>query len=145
MTPFGFAGGLYDPTTSLERFGTRDYDASVGRWAAKDFARFAGGMNLYGYVLNDPVDFWDDDGMQLTSPQYQLALFCLAYPQNPICGPAGPSPQQRCYYDCTAEGARVTNECRSRGGCYAESPEGCIQQGKDATSECRQRRNCLTF
>ncbi len=32
LTPFGFAGGLYDKDTGLVRFGTRDYDASVGRW-----------------------------------------------------------------------------------------------------------------
>jgi RHS repeat-associated protein len=31
-SPFGFAGGLYDPDTKLTRFGARDYDASIGRW-----------------------------------------------------------------------------------------------------------------
>src|SRR5262249_35654150 len=30
--PFSFAGGLYDKDTGLVRFGTRDYDAQVGRW-----------------------------------------------------------------------------------------------------------------
>src|SRR5690606_18448517 len=30
--PFGFAGGLYDWSTGLVRFGARDYDAGVGRW-----------------------------------------------------------------------------------------------------------------
>jgi RHS repeat-associated protein len=37
--PFGFAGGLYDPDTQLVRFAARDYDASVGRWTAKDPGR----------------------------------------------------------------------------------------------------------
>ena len=36
LTPFGFAGGLYDKDTGLVRFGARDYDASVGRWTSKD-------------------------------------------------------------------------------------------------------------
>ena len=55
--PFGFAGGLYDPDTQLTRFGARDYDAQTGRWTAKDPIRFAGGdTNLYGYVVNDPVN-----------------------------------------------------------------------------------------
>lgn len=29
--PFGFAGGMYDRSTGLTRFGARDYDASSGR------------------------------------------------------------------------------------------------------------------
>jgi RHS repeat-associated protein len=60
--PFGFAGGLYDLDTGLVRFGARDYDASVGRWTSKDPIRFGGGMNLYGYVLSDPIDGIDPFG-----------------------------------------------------------------------------------
>jgi RHS repeat-associated protein len=63
--PFGFAGGLYDPDTGLTRFGARDYDAETGRWTAKDPVRFAGGAaNLYGYVLNDPMNRVDPRGLQ---------------------------------------------------------------------------------
>ena len=61
--PFGFAGGLYDTDTGLVRFGARDYDPETGRWTAKDPIRFAGGdPNLYGYVLNDPVNLVDPSG-----------------------------------------------------------------------------------
>ena len=63
--PFGFAGGVYDPDTRLTRFGARDYDAETGRWTAKDPIRFAGGdTNLYGYVLNDPVNWVDPAGLE---------------------------------------------------------------------------------
>jgi RHS repeat-associated protein len=62
--PFGYAGGLYDPDTKLVRFGARDYDAETGRWTAKDPLRFEGGdSNLYGYVLNDPVNAIDPSGL----------------------------------------------------------------------------------
>jgi RHS repeat-associated protein len=62
--PFRFAGGLYDPDTELVRFGFRDYDPDVGRWTAKDPIFFAGGdTDLYGYVLNDPVNAVDPDGL----------------------------------------------------------------------------------
>jgi RHS repeat-associated protein len=58
--PFGFAGGIQDPDTQLVRFGARDYDPEIGRWTTKDPIRFAGGdPNLYGYVLNDPVNLVD--------------------------------------------------------------------------------------
>jgi len=63
--PFGYAGGLYDKDTGLVRFGARDYDAQTGRWTVKDPILFAGGdTNLYGYVLNDPINFLDPDGLR---------------------------------------------------------------------------------
>jgi len=61
--PFGFAGGLYDQHTKLTRFGARDYDAETGRWTSKDPILFIGGdTNLYGYVLNEPVNDIDPIG-----------------------------------------------------------------------------------
>ncbi len=61
--PWG-AGGLYDADTKLTRFGYRDYDAYTGKWTAKDTIGFAGDdTNLYGYVLGDPVNFVDADGL----------------------------------------------------------------------------------
>ena len=65
--PFGFAGGIYDPDTKLTRFGARDYDAETGRWTAKDPILFEGGdSNLYGYVLQDPVNWGDPEGRDRT-------------------------------------------------------------------------------
>ncbi len=62
--PFGFAGGLYDAPTGLIRFGARDYDPVTARWTAKDPILFNGGdTNLYGYVINDPVNFIDPTGL----------------------------------------------------------------------------------
>jgi RHS repeat-associated protein len=61
--PFGFAGGLYDPDTSLTRFGVRDYDSQIGRWTARDPLAFGGGQaNLYIYAGNDPVNLVDPNG-----------------------------------------------------------------------------------
>jgi RHS repeat-associated protein len=64
--PFGFAGGLYDTQTKLIRFGARDYDAGIGRWARKDPIRFlSDDVNLYAYCLNDPLNWIDLLGFQL--------------------------------------------------------------------------------
>lgn len=69
--PFGFAGGLYDRDTALVRFGARDYDAETGRWLTKDPILFAGGdTNLYGYVLNDPVNLGDPAGLEPYTSTY---------------------------------------------------------------------------
>jgi len=65
--PFGFAGGIYDQHAKLIRFGARDYDPETGRWTNKDPIRFAGGdTNLYGYVLNDPINWIDENGLKGT-------------------------------------------------------------------------------
>lgn len=63
--PFGFAAGLNDLDTGLARFGARDYDAETARWTAKDPILFGGGnTNLYGYVLNDPINRIDPTGLE---------------------------------------------------------------------------------
>jgi RHS repeat-associated protein len=64
FVPFGFAGGLSDQDTGLVHFGARDYDPEIGRWTSKDPILFGGGdTNLYGYVMNDPINFIDPVGL----------------------------------------------------------------------------------
>jgi RHS repeat-associated protein len=71
--PFGFDGGLYDSATALVRFGSRDFDAKSGRWLGKDPVREAGGVNLYLYVNNDPLNQVDQNG------HFALSLGFLAF------------------------------------------------------------------
>lgn len=61
--PFGFAGGLWDRDTGIVKFGYRDYDPSVGRWASKDPVRFWGGLNFYEYMDGDPLNGSDPSGL----------------------------------------------------------------------------------
>ncbi|HET9530073.1 MAG TPA: RHS repeat-associated core domain-containing protein, partial [Blastocatellia bacterium] len=73
--PFGFAGGLYDRDTGLVRFGARDYDPATGRWTAKDPIMFDGGdTNLYGYVLGDPINLRDLNGLEPLTPSAGIGL-----------------------------------------------------------------------
>jgi RHS repeat-associated protein len=95
--PFGFAGGLYDQQTGLTRFGARDYDAQVGRWTAKDPIRFSGGdQNLYGYVLNNPINIADPTGLECPTSTSEprkkptpddIATICALLPTG--CGELG--------------------------------------------------------
>jgi RHS repeat-associated protein len=62
--PIGFAGGLIDQDTGLVHFGFREYSPEIGRWAAKDPILFWGGdTDLYGYCLNDPINWIDPWGL----------------------------------------------------------------------------------
>lgn len=45
-------------------FCARDYDPETGRWTIKDPILFEGGdTNFYGYVLNDPINEIDPEGL----------------------------------------------------------------------------------
>ncbi|MBS1961334.1 MAG: RHS repeat-associated core domain-containing protein [Bdellovibrionales bacterium] len=74
--PFGFAGCIYDQDSKLCHFGAREYDASTGRWLTKDPILFAGGdTNLYGYVLNDPINSIDSSGLSARDVELILKTF----------------------------------------------------------------------
>jgi RHS repeat-associated protein len=61
--PFGFAGGVYDVTTGIVRFGARDYDPTMRRWTQKDPRSIGGGQsNVYVYVGDDPINATDSSG-----------------------------------------------------------------------------------
>jgi len=60
--PWLFAGGSFDSTTGLYKFGMRYYDATVGRWTQADPKP---GPNLYVYAANNPVNQVDPSGADL--------------------------------------------------------------------------------
>ena len=63
--PFGYgaqAGYYTDLETGLILCTHRFYDPSNGRWLTRDPMGYAGGVNLYGYVGNDPVNKQDATG-----------------------------------------------------------------------------------
>jgi RHS repeat-associated protein len=68
--PFGFAGGIQDRDTGLVRFGARDYQPFTGRWVSKDPIRLRGGLNVYVYAANDPVDVFDLTGSRPVIDSY---------------------------------------------------------------------------
>jgi RHS repeat-associated protein len=62
INPFRFSTKYEDPETSLLYYGYRFYNPSTGRWLSRDPIEEAGGMNLYAYVENDPINYIDTDG-----------------------------------------------------------------------------------
>lgn len=78
--PFGFAGGVWDKDAGLVRFGARDYDPETGRWTRKDPILFSGDdTNLYGYVMNDPINYVDYTGESRTG--YVKTMFWVLLDQ----------------------------------------------------------------
>ena len=49
--------------SGLYLMGHRHYDATLGRFLSRDPIGFAGGLNLYEYAANSPVDTVDPEGL----------------------------------------------------------------------------------
>jgi RHS repeat-associated protein len=62
---FSYAG---DVETGLILLGHRYYDATEGRFVTRDPINFVGGIDLYAYVGNNPVQRVDPDGYDGTPP-----------------------------------------------------------------------------
>jgi RHS repeat-associated protein len=59
---FGFTGHLEHKELGLVFTLYRAYDPATGRWLSRDPIGEDGGINLYGYVSNNPVNLWDPTG-----------------------------------------------------------------------------------
>lgn len=56
-------GREYDSETGLYYFRARWYNPETGRWLSKDPIGIAGGLNLYVFCENNPVNFVDPMGL----------------------------------------------------------------------------------
>jgi RHS repeat-associated protein len=61
--PFRFSTKFTDDETDLVCYGYRYYSTSLGRWLSRDPLEEDGGMNLYGFVGNNPNNRIDAFGL----------------------------------------------------------------------------------
>ena len=62
VNPFRFSTKYADDVAELYYYGYRYYSPVLGRWVSRDPIGEEGGLNLYGFVGNEPVDSVDPYG-----------------------------------------------------------------------------------
>ena len=79
--PWGYgaqAGYYTDVETGLILCTHRFYDPSTGRWLTRDPIGYEGGINLYGYTGNNPVNESDPSGFAIFPPTF------MPMPKTPV-------------------------------------------------------------
>jgi RHS repeat-associated protein len=62
VNTYRFSSKEFDLRSGLYCYGFRFYDPNLQRWPNHDPIQERGGLNLYGYVGNNPLDYVDTDG-----------------------------------------------------------------------------------
>lgn len=68
ITRLRMAGQQYDQGSELYYMRARCYDPALGRFLSEDPIGISGGLNLYAYAGNDPVNAADPSGMLTCAP-----------------------------------------------------------------------------
>ena len=77
VTRYGFTGREADAETGLMYYRARFYDPAVGRFVSEDPIGLAGGINLYGYVKNNPLNSIDPMGLHDVDVHYYLTYYLV--------------------------------------------------------------------
>ncbi|MEI6916162.1 MAG: RHS repeat-associated core domain-containing protein, partial [Armatimonadota bacterium] len=67
--PYQWSSKEYCSSTQLQYYGYRYYSAELKRWLSRDPIGELGGLNLYSFVYNDPVNYFDAFGLKKLSKE----------------------------------------------------------------------------
>jgi len=67
VNPFRFSTKYTDTETGLCYYGLRYYNPGTARWLSRDPLDENGGLNLYGFCANNPVDLTDRNGLDFAT------------------------------------------------------------------------------
>jgi RHS repeat-associated protein len=116
----GRYGGYLDNDTGLTYFWHRWYNSKDGRWISRDPIGIRGGVNLYNYVENSPVNYTDRKGFYRRSYE--------------IC--------DKIVKDCMTTCHNSYNECSQNNKCYGNPYKGIMLENCMKVYE-KQKSACV--
>ncbi len=66
--PFQWSSEFYDSELDLVYYNYRHYSPSLGRWLSRDPIEEQGGLNLYCFLVNNPILYFDYLGKSMIAP-----------------------------------------------------------------------------
>ena len=88
---FRFTGREWEPESGLNFTRNRYYRPSCGCWVSADPIGFAGGMNLWGYVENNPATRRDPSGLQAVTKEEAAAGSVVVHKLTLVAEKAAPT------------------------------------------------------
>jgi RHS repeat-associated protein len=84
---FQYTGQMWLPVPGMYSYKARFYAPKLGRFLQPDPIGYDDGMNMYGYVGGDPVNFTDPSGMKANDDPDKDGCEGLRFDQYDVCGP----------------------------------------------------------
>jgi len=109
----------------LYLLGQRWYDSEVGRFISRDPIGEKGGVNLYVYVGNNPVNTSDSEGLDVSTCQDRCNRASESCREH--CRDLRDVRRIVCYYCCNVTALRLCYIACLTGPCHSPGPEfiGC--------------------
>jgi RHS repeat-associated protein len=122
---YRFSSKEYDSVTGLYYFGYRFYDPTLQRWLNRDPIQEAGGINLYGFVGNNPINRIDPYGLAWYNPWSwglwdSIANQVYPQPSTTVATPAPADPEDNVGNNTTA---------------FSIQPPGVMQQAANESTQ----------
>ena len=79
-------GQFYDKHSKLNYNYFRDYNPLTGKYMQSDPIGLLGGINTYGYALQNPINYYDPNGKAATAVQGAIAGGAIGGPPGAVIG-----------------------------------------------------------